>query len=170
MGQDTLSFPSIHRGIPSAIGATLSKYRIIYLGYAVSMAIFITSSLGNMTPTSMLGASSGFVLDRMVYGTATFSAFMILYLIREQEIIKLNGLLTEELRLREGVRIAENKIRNQIILINQAAYVLAEKGEYDEEMVALIRDNTIKMDRELGFLQSEGVDPREEDDSMLVLF
>lgn len=134
------------------------------------MATFMTSSVVNLTPSLFLGESGAFMVDRMVYGVVMFSGFLILFLVKEQEVNRLNGLLKEEQRLREGIRIAENRIRNQIILINQAAYVLAEKQEYDDEMVSLIRENTIKMDRELVSLQNDGVDPRDSDDNALFLF
>ena len=133
------------------------------------MALFISSSFFN--PFAFLGESSIFMLDRMVFGTMMFWGFLILYLVREQKFDRAQNRLTEELRLREGIKIAESEIRNQIIMINQAAYVLSEKGEYDEDIVRIIRESTLKMDFQLGLLQSEGYDPRDSDvDNMLMLF
>lgn len=133
------------------------------------MALFMSSSFFN--PFSFLGESSIFMLDRMVFGTLMFSGFMILYLVREQKFDRVQNRLREELRLREGIKLAESEIRNQIIMINQAAFVLSEKGMYDEDIVRIIRQSTLKMDYQLGLLQSEGYDPRESDtDNMLMLF
>ncbi len=133
------------------------------------MALFISSSFFN--PFSFLGESSSFMLDRVVFGTLMFSGFMILYLVREQKFERVQNRLREELRLREGIQIAESEIRNQIIMINQAAYVLSEKGVYDEDIVRIIRQSTLKMDYQLGLLQSEGYDPRDSDaENMLMMF
>ena len=76
-----------------------------------------------------------------------------------------------EQKLRDGIRISDKAIRNQIILIHQAAFVLSEKKEYDEEIVQVIRENTLKMDKQLDLLQSEGVEIKDDDsESVLVLF
>ena len=100
-----------------------------------------------------------------------FSGFLIVYLVREQKFDRVQNRLREELRLREGIKLAESEIRNQIIMINQAAYVLSEKGVYDEDIVRIIRQSTLKMDYQLGLLQSEGYDPRDSDaDNMLIMF
>lgn len=98
-----------------------------------------------------------------------FCGFLIAYLVRELEVMGLEGRLAEEKRLMEGVLVAEKSIRNQIILINQATYELETWGEYDEEIVRGIRENTLRMDRQLGLLQSEGPS-LEVDDDYLVLF
>ena len=43
------------------------------------------------------------MVDKMVFGTMRFCGFLIMYLVREQ-------------KLRDGIRIAENEVRNQISL------------------------------------------------------
>lgn len=142
------------------IGDTLKKYREIVLGYSVSMALFIASSVVEFfDPVRFMSPVQALILDKVVFGTMVFSVFMLVYFVREQE------------RVRDGIRIAETEIRNQIILIHQAAYVMAQKREYDEDMVRVIRDNTVRMDKQLELLQSGERDPRDKpSDSMLILF
>ena len=67
--------------------------------------------------------------------------------------------------------MVEREIRNQIILIHQAAYELSNRGEYDEEVVRSIRENTLRMDKQLGLLREVEVDSMETDSEKgLVLF
>ena len=171
MGQDSVSIPSAKGSLTSVIWATFRKYRIIFLGYAVSLALFIVTSMFDFLDSfRFLGEFGAFIVDRMVFGTMLFCGFLIMYLVREQKLERLQSKLAEEQKLRDGIRIAENEVRNQIILIHQAAFVLSEKKEYDEEIVQVIRENTLKMDRQLSLLQS-GVEIKDDDsESVLVLF
>jgi hypothetical protein len=89
-----------------------------------------------------------------------FSVFMIVYFVREQEKMKFEQHLEEQKRVKEGVWLAEQEIRNQIILINQATYIAERKGELSMEMINIIRENTKKMEKQLGLLQKSDVDPR----------
>jgi hypothetical protein len=86
---------------------------------------------------------------------------MLLYFVREQERIKYEMRLTEQQKIREGVWIAEQEIRNQIIMINQATHVAEKKSELSCDMIRVIRDNTKKMERHLELLQRDDADPRE---------
>ena len=172
MGQDSSSVPSTEGSLSSVIWATIRKYGIIFLGYTVSLGLFIVTSMFDVFGSfSFLGEFGAFIVYRMVFGTMLFCGFLIVYLVREQKMLQLQNRLAEEQKLRDGVRIAEKEIRNQIILIHQAAFVLAEKKEYDEEVVQVIRENTLKMDKQLGLLQTEGVEIKDDDsESVLVLF
>jgi hypothetical protein len=172
MGQDSVSISSTKGSLTSVIWATFRKYGIIFLGYAVSLALFIVTSMFDVLGSFMsLGEFWAFIVDRMVFGTMLFCGFLIMYLVREQKLERLQNKLAEEQKLRDGIRIAENEVRNQIILIHQAAFVLLEKKEYDEEIVQVIRENTLKMDKQLGLLQSGGVEFKDDDsESVLVLF
>lgn len=159
MGQDFSSVPNIEGSLSSVIWATCRKYLIIFLGYTVSMGLFIVTSMFDVFDSfSFLGEFGSFIVDRMVFVTMLFCSFLIVYLVREQ-------------KLRDGIRIFDKEIRNQIILIHQAAFVLSEKKEYDKEIVQVIRENTLKMDKYLDLLQSEGVEIKDDDsESVLVLF
>ena len=55
--------------------------------------------------------------------------------------------------------IAEQEIRNQIILINQATHVSERRGELTGQMIKVIRDNTLKMEKHLELLQRDNVNP-----------
>jgi hypothetical protein len=161
--------PPSTQGLHAVIGATFRKYSVIFIGYAVSLAVFMVSSL--LDPVSYLGDVGGFLFDRVVFGTMLFCGFLIVYLVREFRIVRLESKLKQEQRLREGVQMAEREVRNQIILIHQAAYVLSEKGEYDEDVVRGIRENALRMDKQLDLLQSEDIAPVENDsENSLVLF
>lgn len=89
-----------------------------------------------------------------------FSVFMLVCFVREQERMRYEMQLQEQLRVREGVWIAEQEIRNQIILINQATHVVERRGELTGEMIRVIQDNTQKMEKHLELLQRDNVDPR----------
>jgi hypothetical protein len=90
-----------------------------------------------------------------------FSVFMLVYFVREQERVRYEMKLTEQQKIREGVWIAEQEIRNQIIMINQATHVAEKKNELSGDMIKVIRDNTQKMERHLMLLQRDDADPRE---------
>ena len=172
MHQDSSSVPSTEGSLLSVIWATCRKYMIIFLGYTVSLGLFIVTSMFDVFDSfSFLGEFGAFIVDRMVFGTMLFCGFLIVYLVREQKLTILQNKLAEEQKFRDGIRIAEREVRNQIILIHQAAFVLSEKKEYDEEIVQVIRENSLKMDKQLGLLQTEGVKIVDDDaESVLVLF
>ena len=89
-----------------------------------------------------------------------FSVFMIVYFVREQEKMKYEQRLEEQKRVKEGIWLAEQEIRNQIILINQATHIAEKKGELTRDMINIIRENTRKMEKQLELLQKSNVDPR----------
>ena len=158
--------------LSKTVGDTLKKYREIILGYSVSMVLFIASSVVEVfDPIRFISPIHALILDKVVFGTMMFSVFMLAYFVREQERVRFRTHLEEQERVKDGIRIAESEIRNQIILIHQAAYVMAQKQEYDGDMVRVIRDNTVRMNKQLELLQSGEADPRDKSsDSMLILF
>lgn len=146
------------------IGETLKKYRIIYVGYIVSMAIFMVTSVFEVFDTpQLLAFLDTYNLDKIVFATMLFSVFMIIYFVREQEKLKYESQLEEQNRVKEGIWIAEQEIRNQIILINQATYIAERKQELNMDMIRIIRENTQKMEKQLELLQKSDVDPRDFD-------
>ena len=131
MGQDSSSVPSTEGSLSSVIWATIRKYGIIFLGYTVSLGLFIVTSMFDVFGSfSFLGEFGAFIVDRMVFGTMLFCGFLIVYLVREQKMLQLQNRLAEEQKLRDGVRIAEKEIRNQIILIHQAAFISKNPYKY----------------------------------------
>jgi hypothetical protein len=152
---------AISEGLPN-FSETLKKYRIIYIGYIVSMIIFIATSVFEVFDTpSLLRFLDNYNLDKIVFATMMFSVFMIVYFVREQEKMKYQSHLEEQKRVKEGVWIAEQEIRNNIILINQATHIAEKKKELDMDMIRIIRENTQKMEKQLELLQKSDVDPRE---------
>ena len=145
----------------SAIQSALRKYRVIYVGYIFSLAAFVAACYLEYvgTPES-LGYLQAYHLQEIVFATMVFSVFMLVYFVREQERMRYDMQLQEQLRVREGVWIAEQEIRNQIILINQATHVAEKRGELTGQMIKVIRDNTMKMEKHLELLQKDDVDPR----------
>ena len=155
-------FKELVNSVPPTIGETLQKYRIIYLGYLISMAIFVATSVLEVFDTpKLLNFLDAYNLDKIVFATMLFSVFMIIYVVREQEKIKFKTHLEEQERVKEGVWIAEQEIRNNIILINQATYVAEKKKNLDGDMIRIIRENTQKMEKHLERLQKADVYPRE---------
>lgn len=143
------------------IAETIQKYRIIYIGYVVSMAIFVATSVFEVFDApSLINFLDNYNLDKIIFATMLFSVFMIVYFVREQEKMKFEQHLEEQKRVKEGVWLAEQEIRNQIILINQATYIAERKGELSMDMINIIRENTKKMEKQLGLLQKSDVDPR----------
>ena len=154
-------FKMLSEGLPVSIGETLKKYRIIYIGYLVSMAIFVVTSIFEVFDTpQLLMFLDAYNLDKIVFATMMFSVFMIIYFVREQEKMKLQSHIEEQKRVKEGIWIAEQEIRNQIILINQATYIAEKKKDLDMDMIRIIRENTQKMEKQLELLQKSDVDPR----------
>ena len=144
-----------------SIAKTIRKYRIIYIGYVVSMGIFVATSVLEVFDTpSLVNFLDNYNLDKIIFATMLFSVFMIVYFVREQERMKFEQHLEEQKRVKEGVWLAEQEIRNQIILINQATYIAEKKGELGMEMINIIRENTQKMEKQLELLQKSDVDPR----------
>jgi hypothetical protein len=74
--------------------------------------------------------------------------------------MKYQAQIEEQKRVKEGIWIAEQEIRNQIILINQATYIAEKKKNLDMDMIQIIRENTKKMEKQLELLQKSDVDPR----------
>ncbi len=154
-------FKTLSQGLLVSIGVTLKKYRIIYIGYIISMAIFVVTSVFEVFDTpQLLMFLDAYNLDKIMFATMMFSVFMIVYFVREQERMKFESHLEEQKRVKEGVWIAEQEIRNQIILINQATFI-AEKKELDMDMIKIIRENTKKMEMQLELLQKSDMDPRD---------
>ncbi len=144
------------------IAKTLHKYRIIYIGYFISMAIFVATSVFEIFDTpSWINFLDNYNLDKIIFATMLFSVFMIIYFVREQEKMKYEQSLEEQKRVKEGVWLAEQEIRNHIILINQATYIAERKGELSMDMINVIRENTHKMENQLELLQKSDVDPRQ---------
>lgn len=148
-------------GIGRALQSALRKYRIIYVGYILSLAAFVAACYLEYVGTpEFLGFMQVYHLQEIVFATMVFSVFMLVYFVREQERIRYETQLQEQMRVREGVWIAEQEIRNQIILINQATHVAERRGELTGQMIKVIRDNTQKMEKHLELLQRDNVDPR----------
>ena len=146
----------------SPIAETIRKYRIIYIGYVVSMAIFVATSVFEVFDApGLINFLDNYNLDKIIFATMLFSVFMIIYFVREQEKMKYEQSLEEQKRVKEGVWLAEQEIRNHIILINQATYIAEKKGELSKDMINIIRENTHKMENQLELLQNSDVDPRQ---------
>jgi hypothetical protein len=104
--------------------------RIIYIGYVVSMAIFVATSVFEVFDApSWIYFLDNYNLDKIIFATMLFSVFMIVYFVREQEKMKYQQHLEEQKRVKEGVWLAEQEIRNHIILINQATYIAEKKKD-----------------------------------------
>ena len=147
--------------IGRAAQSVLRKYRIIYVGYIFSLAAFVAACYLEYVGTpEFLSFMQVYHLQEIVFATMVFSVFMLVYFVREQERIRYETQLQEQMRVREGVWIAEQEIRNQIILINQATHVAEKRGELTGQMIQVIRDNTMKMEKHLELLQKDDVDPR----------
>jgi hypothetical protein len=131
------------------------------VGYIFSLAAFVAACYLEYVGTpEFLGYLQAYHLQEIIFATMVFSVFMLVYFVREQERIRYETQLHEQLRVKEGVWIAEQEIRNQIILINQATHVAERRGELSGEMIRVIRDNTVKMEKHLELLQRDNVDPR----------
>ena len=140
----------------------MEKYRVIYVGYVFSLATFFgTVYLSYFDVPWLRMFSEKYYLEQLVFATMVFSVFMLVYFVREQERVRYEMKLTEQQKIREGVWIAEQEIRNQIIMINQATHVAEKKCELSGDMIKVIRDNTQKMERHLTLLQRDDADPRE---------
>ena len=140
----------------------MRKYRVIYVGYVFSLATFFaTVYLSYFEVPWIRVLFQTYYLEQLVFATMVFSVFMLVYFVREQERVRYEMRLTEQQKIREGVWIAEQEIRNQIIMINQATHVAEKKCELSGDMIKVIRDNTQKMERHLTLLQKDDADPRE---------
>ena len=140
----------------------MKKYRVIYVGYVVSLAAFFAAVYLSYFDVPRLRAfSETYYLEQLGFATMVFSVFMLVYFVREQERVRYEMRLTEQQKIREGVWIAEQEIRNQIILINQATHIAEKRSELSSDMIRVIRDNTRKMERHLELLQRDDADPRE---------
>jgi hypothetical protein len=140
----------------------MKKYRVIYVGYVFSLAAFFaTVYLSYFDVPWLRVLFKTYYLEQLVFATMVFSVFMLVYFVREQERVRYEMKLTEQQKIREGVWIAEQEIRNQIIMINQATHVAEKKSELSGDMIKVIRDNTQKMERHLTLLQRDDADPRE---------
>ena len=140
----------------------MRKYRVIYVGYVFSLATFFaTVYLSYFEVPWIRVLFQTYYLEQLVFATMVFSVFMLVYFVREQERVRYEMRLTEQQKIREGVWIAEQEIRNQIILINQATHIAEKKSELSGDMIRVIRDNTRKMERHLELLQKDDADPRE---------
>lgn len=163
VGSKSISMPlrALSEALPP-IAETIQKYRIIYIGYLVSMAIFVATSVFEVFDApKWINFLDNYNLDKIIFATMLFSVFMIIYFVREQEKMKYRQHLEEQKRVKEGVWLAEQEIRNQIILINQATHIAEKKGELGMEMINIIRENTKKMEKQLELLQQSDVDPRQ---------
>ena len=146
----------------------IRKYRVIYIGYVFSLATFFaTVYLGYFEVPWLRTLFKTYHLEQLVFATMVFSVFMLVYFVREQERIRYEMRLTEQQKIREGVWIAEQEIRNQIILINQATHIAEKRSELSGDLISVIRDNTQKMERHLELLQRDDADPREIRDKLV---
>lgn len=155
MGLKDIQSPlhTIAQSIPP-IAETIKKYRIIYIGYVISMGIFVATSVFEVFEApGLINFLYNYNLDKIVFATMLFSVFMIIYFVREQERMKYEQGLEEQKRVKEGIWLAEQEIRNQIIMINQATFMAEKKGELTGDMINVIRDNTRKMEKQLELLQ-----------------
>jgi hypothetical protein len=140
----------------------MRKYKVIYIGYVFSLATFFaTVYLSYFEVPWIRVLFQTYYLEQLVFATMVFSVFMLVYFVREQEKVKYEMRLTEQQKIREGVWIAEQEIRNQIILINQATHIAEKRNELSGDLINVIRDNTRKMERHLELLQRDDADPRE---------
>ncbi len=166
--ESTSPVRALYGGLPVSVSKTLKEYRIIYIGYVVSMGIFIATSVFEIFDGSnVIRAFNVFNLDKIIFSTMLFSVFMIVYFVREQEKMKYRSQIEEQKKVKEGVWIAEQEIRNQIVLINQATYIAEKRGDLDMKMIKIIRENTKKMEKQLELLQKSDVDPREYNDILI---
>jgi len=125
------------------------------------MGIFVATSVFEVFEApGLVSFLDNYNLDKIVFATMLFSVFMIIYFVREQERMKFEQHLEEQKRIKEGIWLAEQEIRNQIILINQATHIAEKKGELTADMINIIRENTQKMEKQLEMLQKSDVDPR----------
>ena len=139
--------------IGSALRSAFRKYRVIYVGYVFSLAAFVAACyLEYIETPGFLGFIQAYHLQQIVFATMVFSVFLLVYFVREQERMRYEMQLQEQLRVREGVWIAEQEIRSQIILINQATHVAERWGELTGHMIRVIRDNTQRMEKHLELL------------------
>ena len=139
----------------------MKKYRVIYMGYVFSLATFFaTVYLSYFEVPWIRVLFQTYYLEQLVFATMVFSVFMLVYFVREQERVRYEMRLTEQQKIREGVWIAEQEIRNQIILINQATHIAEKRSEFSGDLIDVIRDNTRKMERHLELLQRDDADPR----------
>lgn len=167
MGLKKISSPAqaLQGGLSVSVSETLKEYRIIYIGYVISMGIFVVTSVYEIFDgPNLVRFLYVFNLDKIIFSTMLFSVFMIVYFVREQEKMKYRSQIEEQEKVKEGVWIAEQEIRNQIVLINQATYVAERMGNLDRDMIKIIRENTKKMEKQLMLLQKSDVDPREFND------
>ena len=140
---------------------TLKKYRIIYLGYIVSMLFIVASFyMEFFNPPSWLEIIKSYPYNTIIFATMVFAMFMLVHFVREGERLKYELKVEDTQRIKEGIWIAEQEIRNQIILINQATHIAQKKGELNSQMINVIRDNTSRMEKHLEILQQEDIDPR----------
>lgn len=140
----------------------MRKYRVIYVGYVFSLVTFFaTVYLSYFDVPWIRVLFQTYYLEQLVFATMVFSVFMLVYFVREQERVRYEMRLTEQQKIREGVWIAEQEIRNQIILINQATHIAERRNELSSDLINVIRDNTQKMERHLALLQRDDADPRE---------
>jgi hypothetical protein len=139
--------------LSSVLRSALRKYRVIYVGYMFSLAAFVAACyLEYMETSGFLGFIQAYHLQRIVFAAMAFSVFLLVYFVWEQERMRYEMQLQEQLRVREGVWIAEQEIRSQIILINQATHVAERWGELTGHMIRVIRDNTQRMEKHLELL------------------
>lgn len=140
----------------------MKKYRVIYIGYVFSLATFFaTVYLSYFDMPWLRVFAEKYYLEQLLFATMVFSVFMLVYFVREQERARYETRITEQQKIREGVWIAEQEIRNQIILINQATHIAEKRSELSGDMIRVIRDNTRKMERHLELLQRDNADLRE---------
>ena len=140
---------------------TMKKYRVIYIGYIVSMLVIVASFyMEFFNPPSWLDVIKSYPYNTIIYATVVFAMFMLVHFVREGERLKYELKVEDTQRIKEGIWIAEQEIRNQIILINQATHIAQKKGELNGQMINIIRDNTSRMEKHLEILQQEDIDPR----------
>lgn len=142
---------SIHVGALLRPGAALGRYRIITVGYFMSLFVLLGSILVEIYPVQLVQAQvlSLYPVDEIVLATMVFSVFMIIYFVREQERVR-HRMKAERLEsIREGVNIVDREIRNQIILISQATHVAERERKLNPHMIQIIRENNLKIKEHL---------------------
>ncbi|MCW4050943.1 MAG: hypothetical protein NWE89_14535 [Candidatus Bathyarchaeota archaeon] len=149
------------QGLLARIQDTLTKNKFIYIGYVFSLATFIVSCFLEYFETPfILNVIQFQYFEQIIFATMVFSVFMLVHFVRVQERLNYEMKIQEQTKIKEGVWLAEQEIRNQIILINQATHVAERKGVLDGNMISVIRENTQKMEQHLKLLQTDDVDPR----------
>ena len=85
MGIKDIPIKTLTHSLPP-IAETIHKYRIIYIGYVVSMAIFVATSVFEVFDApGLINFLDNYNLDKIIFATMLFSVFMIVYFVRRDK-------------------------------------------------------------------------------------